>query len=61
MQKRFHIHKEHGPFCLFIYITSRVFFLLVASINTMLTHVSPSDKKNGVRIGKIQKTIKQFF
>ena len=53
MQKRFHIHKEHGPFCLiFIYITSILCFLLVASINTLLSPVSTSAKKNGVCIGE---------
>ena len=61
-KKRFHIHKEQESFCLFIYIiTSRVCFLLVASINAMLTPVSPFAHKNSVRIRKIQKTIKQSW
>ena len=55
MRKRFHLHKEQGPFCLFTNITSKFFF--VASINIMLTPVLPSVHTNGVRIGKIQKTI----
>ena len=61
MQKRFHIHKEQGLFSLFVYKTSRGCFLLVTSIKAMLIPVSPSAHKNGVRIRKIQKTIKQSW
>ena len=56
-----HIHEEQSLFWLFIYIISRVCFLLVASINAMLSPVKPSAHKNGVHIGKIQKTVKQSW
>ena len=56
-----HIHEEQSLFWLFIYIISRVCFLLVASIYAMLSPVEPSAHKNGVHIGKIQKTVKQSW
>ena len=40
-QKSLHVHKEQGPFYLFIHLPSRVCLLLVDSKNTILTPVSP--------------------
>ena len=61
MQKRFHIHKEQGPFSLLIYISSIVCFYWSLLKNNAQSCLDICSQKQCSYRGKIQKTVKQSW